>query len=94
MRKTLIALTAAAALTLGTFTTTPVQADPFVAWWWIPVALIGGAVVGSAVVAPAYAHPRAYAAAPRGTVRVQPSRCRLVAQPGLFGGYHYVEVCR
>jgi hypothetical protein len=99
MKKTLIALTAASALAVGTVAV-PQKAEAH-AWWVIPSIIVGTAVVGGAVIAgsQAYAYPRYAAApgyrAPRGTVRVAPTRnCYLQESPALFGGYRYVEVCR
>jgi hypothetical protein len=100
MKKTLIALTAASALAVGTIAV-PQKAEAH-AWWVIPSIIVGTAVVGGAVIAgsQAYAHPRyagapGYYGAPRGTVRVAPVRgCYMQAHPALFGGYRYVEVCR
>lgn len=99
MKKTLIALTAASALAVGTVAV-PQKAEAH-AWWVIPSIIVGTAVVGGAVIAGshAYAHPRYAAApgygAPRGTVHVAPTRnCYMQERPALFGGYRYVEVCR
>lgn len=98
MKKTLIALTAASALAVGTIAV-PQKAEAH-AWWVIPSIIVGTAVVGGAVIAgsQAYAHQR-YAGAPgygpRGTVHVAPTRnCYMQPQPALFGGYRYIEVCR
>jgi hypothetical protein len=98
MKKTLIALTAASALAVGTIAV-PQKAEAH-AWWVIPSIIVGTAVVGGAVIAgsQAYAHPR-YAGAPvtGGAARFT-SRRRATAicrsSPALFGGYRYVEVCR
>ena len=103
MKKTLIALTAASALAVGTVAV-PQKAEAH-AWWVIPSIIVGTAVVGGAVIAGshAYAHPRyahpGYAGPPRvaarGTVHVAPTRsCYMQERPALFGGYRYVEVCR
>ena len=98
MKKTLIALTAASALAVGTIAV-PQKAEAY-AWWVIPSIIVGTAVVGGAVIAGSHAHayPR-YAAAPgygpRGTVHVAPTRSwSMQPQPALFGGSRYVEVCR
>lgn len=98
MKKTLIALTAASALAVGTMAV-PQKAEAH-AWWVIPSIVVGAAVVGGAVVAGsrAYAYQpyayQPYAAAPRGTVHVAPTRgCYLQESPALFGGYRYIEVC-
>lgn len=100
MKKTLIAMSAATALTLGTMAA-PQKAEAH-AWWFWP-AVVGGAVVTGAVIAGthrahAYGAPHGYyggAYAPRGSVQVAPARgCSMQAQPALFGGYRYVEVCR
>jgi hypothetical protein len=96
MKKTLIALTAASALAVGTMAV-PQKAEAY-AWWVIPSIVVGSAIVGGAVIAGSHAHAGYYAPppyAPRGTVRVAPARgCYMHAQPALFGGYRYVEVCR
>ena len=99
MNKTLIALTAASALAVGTLAV-PQKAEAY-PWWVVPSVVVGAAVVGGAVIAgthrahaysPAYGYSPAYAA--RGTVSVAPRGCYLQEQPALFGGYRYVEVCR
>ena len=98
MKKTLIALTAASALAMGTMAV-PQKAEAH-AWWVVPSIILGTAVVGGAIVAGThgahaqsygyYGHPQA-----RGTVHVAPARgCYLQERPALFGGYRYVEVCR
>ena len=93
MKKTLIALTAASALAVGTMAV-PQKAEAY-AWWVIPSIIVGTAVVGGAVIAGSHAHAYPHYAAPRGTVRVAPTRgCYLQASPSLFGGARYVEVCR
>jgi hypothetical protein len=97
MKKTLIALTAASALAVGTMTV-PQKAEAY-AWWVIPSIVVGSAIVGGAVIANSHAHAGYYAAppayAPRGSVRVAPTRgCYMQAQPALFGGHRYVEICR
>jgi len=97
MKKTLIALSAASALAIGTMSV-PQQAEAH-AWWVIPSIVLGAAVVGGTVIANSHAHAHAYHAAPpyapRGSVQVAPTRgCYLQAQPSLFGGYRHVEVCR
>jgi hypothetical protein len=96
MKKTLIALSAASALAIGTISV-PQQAEAH-AWWVIPSIVLGAAVVGGTVIANSQAHAQYHAAppyAPRGSVHVAPTRgCYLQAQPSLFGGYRHVEVCR
>jgi hypothetical protein len=101
MKKTLVALTAAGALAVGTLAV-PQQAEAH-AWWWIPAAIVGGVVVGGAVAnaqaRAAYGYTGPYAAAPsygpRGSVSVRPARgCYMQERPSLWGGYRYVEVCR
>lgn len=47
MHKTMIGLSAAAALAASTFAPVPAKADPISAWWLVP-AIFGGLVVGSA----------------------------------------------
>jgi hypothetical protein len=100
MKKTLVALTAAAALAVGTMAV-PQKAEAH-AWWVVPSIVLGAVVVGGAVVAgtqaahaQAYGYPYGYGQpAPRGTVHVAPtSGCYLQAAPALWGGYRYVEVC-
>jgi len=95
MNKTLIALTAASALAVGTMAV-PQKAEAY-PWWVVPSVVVGAAVVGGAVIAGSQgAHAQAYYAPPhaRGTVSVAPRGCYLQSQPALFGGYRYVEVCR
>jgi hypothetical protein len=86
MKKAMIALTAAAALAVGTFSV-PQKAEAH-AWWWIPAAILGGVVVGGAV-----AHSNAYAA-PRGSVYVNPANCRIVRERISGNRYREVEICR
>jgi hypothetical protein len=50
MKRTLIAMSAAAALAVGTFAV-PQKAEAHV-WWWIPAAIVGGVVVGATIAAP------------------------------------------
>jgi hypothetical protein len=93
MKKTLIALSAASALAVGTVAV-PQKAEAH-AWWVVPSIVLGAAVVGGAVIAGSQAHAYPQYAAPRGTVHVAPARgCYLQERPSLFGGYRYVEVCR
>jgi hypothetical protein len=97
MKKTMIALAAASALAMGTFSV-PQKAEAH-AWWVVPSIVLGAAVVGGAAIASSQAHAQAYYAgpayAPRGSVQVAPTRgCYMQAQPSLFGGYRYIEVCR
>jgi hypothetical protein len=93
MKKTLIALSAAFALAVGTMAV-PQKAEAY-AWWVVPSIVVGAAVVGGAMIAGSRAYAYPHYAAPRGTVRVAPVRgCYLQEQPALFGGYRYVEVCR
>jgi hypothetical protein len=97
MKKTLIALSAASALAIGTISV-PQQAEAH-AWWVIPSIVLGAAVVGGAAIAGTHGHAHAYYGAPhyapRGSVQVAPtSGCYLQAEPSLFGGYRHVEVCR
>lgn len=94
MKKTMIALTAASALAIGTMAV-PQKAEAY-PWWVVPSVVVGAAVVGGAVIAGSRgAHAQAYyAPQARGTVSVAPRGCYLQEQPALFGGYRYVEVCR
>ncbi len=97
MKKTMIALAAASALAMGTISV-PQKAEAH-AWWVIPSIVLGAAVVGGAAIASSQAHAQAYYApppyAPRGSVYVAPTRgCYMQAQPALFGGHRYIEVCR
>jgi hypothetical protein len=93
MKKILIALTAASALAVGTMAV-PQKAEAY-AWWVVPSIILGTAVVGGAVIAGSHAAYANQHYAPRGSVRVAPTRgCYLQEQPALFGGYRYVEVCR
>jgi hypothetical protein len=85
MQRTLIAMSAAAALAVGTFAV-PQKAEAH-AWWWIPAAIVGGVVVGGAVANTAYA-------APRGSVYVNPTSCRIVRERIGPNRYREVEVCR
>jgi hypothetical protein len=82
MRRTLVAMAAAAALAVGTFAV-PQKAEAF-AWWWIPTAIVGGVALGAAVGAP-YAY-----AAPRG--QYIGSDCRIMRER-VPGGWRRVEVC-
>jgi hypothetical protein len=101
MNKSLIALAAASTLALGTLSV-PQKAEAH-AWWVIPSIVVGAAVVGGAAIASSQAHAGAYGyyqpgyypqPQARGSVRVAPVRgCYMQAQPALFGGYRYVEVC-
>lgn len=94
MNKTLIALTAASALAVGTLAV-PQKAEAYP--WWVVPSIVGAAVVGGAVIAGSHrAHAQAYYAPPhaRGTVSVAPRGCYMQASPSLWGGYRYVEVCR
>ena len=90
MKRTLVAMSAAAALAMGTFAV-PQQAEAH-AWWWIPAAIVGGVAVGAAVGAP-YAY-----AAPRGEYvygGYGPSYgrdCRIVRER-VRGGWRRVEIC-
>jgi hypothetical protein len=92
MRKTLIAMSSAAAVAVGTFAV-PQQAEAHV-WWWIPAAIVGGAVVGATVAAPAYAYPRGeyYGYAPSAAVYAGEPRCTIVRER-VRGGFRRVEVC-
>lgn len=89
MHKTMIGLSAAAALAASTFAPVPAKADPISAWWLVP-AIFGGLVVGSAATHSAYA-------AQRGTVYVNPSpprACTIERQRLRGGGWREVEICR
>jgi hypothetical protein len=86
MQRTIIATAAAAALALGTFAV-PQKAEAH-AWWWLPAAVVGGVVVGGAI-----ANSHVYAA-PRGSVYVQPTNCRIVRERIGTNRYREVEVCR
>jgi hypothetical protein len=87
MKRTLVAMTAATALAIGTFAV-PQQAEAH-AWWWIPAAIVGGVAVGAAVGSPyAYAAPRGeyvYGAAYARDCRIMRERVN--------GGWRRVEVC-
>lgn len=96
MRKTLLALTASAAIAgSGLVAPTPAQAHA----WWIAPAIIGGVLVTGAVIA----NSRAYAYGPYGPyygpayysggmVSVAPS-CRIVRERTM-DGWRRVRVCR
>jgi hypothetical protein len=91
MKKSLIAMSAAAAVAVGTFAV-PQKAEAH-AWWWIPAAIVGGVVVGATVAAPrAYAYPRGEYYAPQGAVYVNQPNCRIVRER-VPGGFRRVEVC-
>lgn len=104
MKRLLIAVTAAGALAVATVSA-PQKAEAH-AWWVVPSIVLGTLAVGGAIVAGAQA--RAQAAGPygyqphgyyqpraQGTVHVAPARgCYMQAQPALWGGTRYVEVCR
>jgi len=90
MRKSLIALSAAAALaTAALAAPSPAQAH---AWWVVP-AIVGGVIVGGAAVASA-SQPYAYGGPTyyRGDVSVRPS-CSIVRER-VPGGWRRYEVCR
>jgi hypothetical protein len=96
MKKTLVALSAAAALGLGTVSI-PSQANAYPAWV-IPAIIaagVGGVVVAGAATSAAYADDRYYAG-PRGTVHVQPvapaAGC-YVARERTPTGWRRVRVC-
>ena len=91
MKRTFIALAAAAALALGTFAV-PQKAEAHV-WWWIPAAIVGGVVLGATVAAPrAYAAPRGEYYAPQGAVYVNQPNCRTMRER-INGGWRTVQVC-
>ncbi|MEX0591368.1 MAG: hypothetical protein WD207_09790 [Xanthobacteraceae bacterium] len=87
MKRTLIAMMAAAALAASTFVPVPAKADPISALWLIP-AVLGGLAIGGAVT-----HSPTYAA-PRGAVYVNPTNCRIVRERISANRYREVEVCR
>jgi hypothetical protein len=92
MRRTLIAVSAAAALGAASLAApTPAQAH---AWWVVP-AIVGGVIVGGAAVAAASSpYAPGYGPGPahyRGTVMVEPS-CRIVRER-VAGGWRRVQVC-
>jgi hypothetical protein len=92
MRKTLMALSAAAVIGTASFAApSPAQAH---AWWVVPV-VVGGVILGGAAIAsasqpygPGYYGPAYY----RGNVSVRPS-CRIVRER-VPGGWRRYEVCR
>lgn len=90
MRKSLLALSTAAALSLGIAAPSPAQAN---AWWVIPVVIGGVIVAGAAAAATSpYRYGPAYGPAYyRGNVTVRP-RCRIVRER-VPGGWRRVEVC-
>jgi hypothetical protein len=86
MRRSLIAMCAAAAIATAGTVAVPTKAEAH-AWWWIPAAIVGGVVLGAAISGPrAYAAPRGFyepTAArgevyeePRGAVTKRPVRAR------------------
>jgi len=98
MKKFIVGMAAAAALTATTFAPQPAKADPISAWWLLP-AFIGGLVVaGSAWRHPAYAGPRgayyepgpAYGPAPRGAYYAQP-RGQVYYEPAQPRGQVYAR---
>ena len=97
MKKTLVALSAAAALGLGTVSI-PTQANAYPAWV-IPAIIaagVGGVVVAGAATSAAAVDERYYAGSPRGTVHVQPvapaAGC-YVARERTPTGWRRVRVC-
>lgn len=91
MRKTLIAMSAAAALGAASIAApTPAQAH---AWWIVP-AIIGGVLIGGTAIAAA-SNPYRYGyyePSYRGRVAVEPS-CRIVRER-VRGGWQRVQICR
>lgn len=100
MRKTLMALSAAAVLGAASLAApSPAQAH---AWWIVP-AIVGGVIVGGAIAAGANPYPYGYGpeyrhgygpgpAYYRGNVAVRPA-CRIVRER-VAGGWRRYEVCR
>lgn len=92
MKKTLMALSAAAVIGAGTIATP--QPAHAIAEWIIPTIIaagIGGVAIGSAATA-----NRTYYAEPAGTVYVQPSpagQCRVVRERLADGSVRRVRVC-
>ncbi len=97
MRKSLLALAAAASLAGATaYTPSPAQAAP---WWIAPVIIagaVGGIAVGAAVANQEYLDPRLPAASyPRtaGTVHVQPTSDGYITRRPIDGRKRRVDVC-
>ena len=90
MKKTILSLTAAAAVGLAGIAATPQQAHAVV--WWVAPAIVAGAVGGVAVGATA-ANANQYYRGP-GDVYVQPtSECRLARVQGNDGRWHRTRIC-
>ena len=91
MRKSLIALSAAAVIGAGTIAA-PTSAQAH-AWWVVP-AIVGGVLIGGTALAAA-SSPYGYGYGPgyrTGYVGVQPS-CRIVRER-VPGGWRRVQICR
>jgi hypothetical protein len=95
MRKTLLTLTAAAAIGTAGMSSMPTPANA-VAWWVAPV-IIGAAVGGTALVATSAANAQGYYAEPGpGSVYVRPTasapQC-FWARERVAGGWRRIQVC-
>jgi hypothetical protein len=93
MKKTLLTLTAAAAIGTAGIAAAPTQAN---AAWWVAPVIIGSAVVGTAAVASA-ANAQGYygPAAGPGTVYVRPTASTQCfwARERVPGGWRRIQVC-
>lgn len=94
MKKTLLTLTAAAAIGTAGLSAAPTQAS---AAWWVAPVIIGGALVGTAAVASAANAQGYYEPAPGpGSVYVRPttgaSQC-FWARERVGGGWRRIQVC-
>lgn len=90
MRKSLLALSAVAALSFGIAAPSPAQAN---AWWIVPVVIGGVIVAGAAAAATSpYRYDPAYGRTYyRGNITVEPN-CRIVRER-VPGGWRRVEIC-
>lgn len=96
MKRTLLAVTAAAAIGTAGMTAAPSPADA--AAWWVAPVIVGAAIGGTALVATAAAaNNRAYYAGPGpGTVYVRPSAAPAQcfwARERVAGGWRRIQVC-
>jgi hypothetical protein len=94
MKKTLLTLTAAAAIGTAGLSAAPSAANA--APFWVAPVIIGGAIVGTAAVATAANAQGYYDPAPRGTVRVRPTASATQcfwARERVPGGWRRIQVC-
>lgn len=91
LKKTILSVTAAAALALAGTAAAPQPAHAVV--WWVAPAIIGGALVGTAAGA-TIANQNALAYEPRGAVYVQPTAgCHWARVQTASGAWVRERVC-